>query len=228
MENEANLLEKFVENKYEMEFEGQNLKKSESFIKWQNEMKKIYGNDAKLFKCKTDKIYYYAKKSDCKKVPLYKQKCPKCNCTNCYFCSKHIDDSYDRGDCCVYRRVYCLLFQERNKSDEQIFDKMFCFFIIPLFSFIYFVGTVSGLLFYKLKVANKKLDGSYIENYEVHLTPSSFTFLVIIMMNAGLAIMLSFSFFMLDIYFKIILILISLFWKYPLYYYLGLLNSMAL
>ena len=234
MENESNNIEQFINepgNKFQIEFVGQNLEKNESFIKWKNKMKEIYGNDAKLFKCRKDKIYYFGKKSDCLKNPLYKIKCPICQLGNCYFCSKHTSDSYDVGYCCLYRRLYCLFFQKNIHSDEENFDDMFNFFIIPLFSFIYFVGIVSGLLFYKLNLANyeptdKMID--YIPNYESHLDPSSLTFTIIIVFNVAFAVMLSFPFFILDIYFKIFLLLISIFSRKPLYYYLGLLRKLAL
>ena len=115
MENDSNINEKTIniaENKFEIEYFGQDLNKNESFINWQNEMKKIYGNDAKLFKCKKDKIFYYGRLSDCKKIPIYKIKCPICNLSYCYFCSKHLDDYVDHGKCCLTRRFYCLFLQD--------------------------------------------------------------------------------------------------------------------
>ena len=87
MENDSNIIQNWInrENKFEVEYFGQNLNKKELFIQWQNEMKKIYGNDAKLFLCKNDKIFYYRRSSDCKKIPFYKIRCPICKLTNCYF-----------------------------------------------------------------------------------------------------------------------------------------------
>ena len=77
MENTDNFIKH--ENIFQIDYKGQNIKKSEQFIKWQDEMKKIYGNDAKLFKCKNDGVYYYGSSKECKTIPFYKVKCPKCN-----------------------------------------------------------------------------------------------------------------------------------------------------
>ena len=92
MENGSNTNEKIKnidENKFEIEYFGQDLKKNESFINWQNEMK--------IFKCKKDKILYYGRFNDCKKIPLYKIKCPICNLSHFYLYSKHLDDYVDHG-----------------------------------------------------------------------------------------------------------------------------------
>ena len=142
MENESNINEKIIniaENKFEMEYFGQNLNKNESFIQWQNEMKKIYGKDAKLFKCKKDKIFYYGRFSDCKKEPLYKIKCPICKLSNCYFCSKHLDDYVDYGKCCLSRRIYYLFFQD---AFEFLGDDDYSSFFLKSLEFFLFLYSV--------------------------------------------------------------------------------------
>ena len=235
MENDSNINENFinnVENKFEMEFFGQNLKKNESFIKWQNGMKKIYGNNAKLFQCQKDKTFYYASSSDCKKYPLYKRKCPICNNSICYFCLKYTNDNCDFGNCCVYRRIICLFLQDAfviiNKKYDDFYE-IFKFFIIPLFSAFFFIGLVSACFFYKLKLANDKSNNGYLLNYEDHLENNMFIFKVVVAINVAFAIMLSIPLFLLDIYFKIFLIIISIFSKnYPMKYYFGMLDTMGL
>ena len=115
MENEEIITENNLDNPQNLfmnDYYGQNLKKNESFIKWKNEMKKIYGNDAVLFECKKDKVYFYASKAECKKIPMYKQICPICNFTICYYCARHIRDNYDNGRCCFLRRLYCAINQD--------------------------------------------------------------------------------------------------------------------
>ena len=237
MENDLEVNEKFiniVENKFKIEYFGQDLKKNESFIQWQNEMKKIYGNDAKLFKCKRDKICYYGKFSDCKKLPLYKIKCPICDLSNCYFCSKHIDDYVDHGKCCLSRRIYCLFFQDAFEFIENDYDTFFAdnlrIFLIPLFSLIFFIGLISACFFYKLKVSNLEPNDGYLINYEEKIKDkNSFRFILIVVINVMFAIFLSIPFFICDIYFKSFLCIISIFLKnYPIKYYCGMLKHMEL
>ena len=123
------------ENIFQIDYEGQKIKKSEAFIKWQVEMKKRYGNDAKLFKCNIDKIYYYGSIQDCRTIPLYKMKCPICKYTNCYYCSRHIRDNYDCGNCCMYRRIHCFFFQSKNsftsdrERNEYSYHQLYIFFL---------------------------------------------------------------------------------------------------
>ena len=236
MENDLNFNEisiSIVENKFELEYFGQNLNKNESFIQWQNEMKKIYGNDAKLFKCKRDKIFYYARFSDCKVLPLYKIKCPICNLSNCYFCSKHIDDYADHGKCCLSRRIYCLFFQDAFQFIERDYDTFFVdylkIFLSPLYSLIFFVVSVSACLFYKLKVSNLEPNDGYLINYEEQIKDkNSFLFILMVVIIVMFAIFLSISFFICDIYLKSFLCIISIFLKnYPIKYYFCMLEHMG-
>jgi len=238
MENDLKVNEKFlniIENKFKIEYFGQNLKKNKSFIQWQNEMKKYYGKDAKLFKCKKDKIFYYAKFRDCKKLPLYKTKCPICDLSNCYFCLKHTDDGADDGKCCLSRRIYCLFFQagfafiENDDNDEYFFDYL-KIFLIPLLSLAAFIGLVSACFFYKLKVSNLEPNDGYLINYEDKFQDkNSFIFKLIIVINVLFAVFLSIPFFIYDLYFKSFLCIISIFFKnYPIRYYCGILDNMSL
>ena len=231
MENDSYINENFINNtvnKYEMEFFGQSLKKNESFIKWQNEMKKIFGNDAKLFNCKKDKIYYYANSNDCKKFSFAK-KCPICDSSICYFCSKYI--YVGNSKCCLYRRIYCLFFKDAFviiDNKDHNFYAISKFSMIPLFSVFYFIGMVSACLFYKLQ-SNDECNTGYLLTYEEHLKKNMNIFKVVVEINVLFAIMLSIPLFLYDIYFKILLIIISIFSKnYPMKYYFGMLNMMGL
>ena len=63
MENEENHTKNIFDdskNLFRTEFYGQSVKNNKSFKIWQNEMKKVYGNDAVLFKCKKYQVYFYA------------------------------------------------------------------------------------------------------------------------------------------------------------------------
>ncbi len=144
------------ENIFQIDYEGQNLQKSEAFIKWQDEMKKRYGNDAKLFKCNKDKIYYYGSIQDCKTIPLYKVKCPICKYTNCYYCSRHFRDIYDYGNCCIYRKIHCLFFQSKNsftidrERNEYTYHQEYIIFLLPFISFMFFVELFYIYFYYQL------------------------------------------------------------------------------
>ena len=65
MENEfqANLTEKEdinPPNIFKLDYEGQSLKDNIKFELWKTKMLNKYGNNAKLYKCKIDNIYFYS------------------------------------------------------------------------------------------------------------------------------------------------------------------------
>ena len=73
-------------------------------------MLKKYGNDAKLFKCSYDEIYFYCAYESFRKLPLCSSKCPSCNQPICYYCSRVAHNNNYFGDCCLKRRLYNLKF----------------------------------------------------------------------------------------------------------------------
>ena len=235
MENEENNTENNEsKNLFKIEFNGQNLKNNKLFKKWQNEMKKIYGNDAVLFKCQEDEIYFYASKVECKKIPMYKQICPICNFTICYYCSRHIKDNCDNGKCCISRRFYCAINQDgfvffNNKADYDTFFRVnFYIFLLPILSFIYFIGVVSACFYYRLRIYDKKKN-EFIYTYESRIKYNTFIFGIVLIFNVLFAIMLSIPYIVFDFYIKILIFIISLFTKfYPVIYYLSLINEMKM
>ena len=235
MENESKLNQNIInkENKFEIEYFGQNLNKNESFIQWQTEMKKIYGRDAKLFKCKKDKIFYYGSSNDCKKIPFYKIKCPICKNTNCYFCSNHINDELDHGKCCLIRRIYCLFFQDGyefinkvyNENDFDSFYYRYKIMLTPFISLMIFIFFVSNCFFYKLKASNIESNSGEMIRYQDHLKENNASIIIII--NLAFAVVLSIPFFIYSLYFKAFLFIISIFSNnYPMKYYIGLIDKM--
>lgn len=44
---------------FKFEYNGQSLKGNKKFTEWENKMKEELGNNAKLYKCIIDNIYYY-------------------------------------------------------------------------------------------------------------------------------------------------------------------------
>ena len=87
-------------NIFLLEYENQKIDKNNPrFNKWKNEMQKQYGTNAKLFKCIYDNLLFYESLEICKTLPFYLSTCPKCKHKICYFCSRDIEDQYERGQC---------------------------------------------------------------------------------------------------------------------------------
>ena len=110
MENERNeILINLKDNIFNLEYAEQNITNNNKYKKWKESMLKIYGNDAKLFRCIQDKILFFTTYDDCNNYPAFKCKCPKCNQIICHFCS-----SIDRFNliCCYKRMLYKLLFHD--------------------------------------------------------------------------------------------------------------------
>ena len=195
-------------------------------------MKKIYGNDAVLFKCQKDKIYFYSSKVECQKIPMYKQICPICKLTICYYCSRHINDDYDNGRCCLSRRFYCAINQDGflviNKHYNYAYPEIWNIFILPILSLIHFIGVVSSCFYYSMRIYDKE-NNKFIYNYENKIRDNTFIFVILIIFNVLFAIMLSIPYIVFDFYFKILIFIFSIFTKfYPVKFYLSLVYEMKL
>ena len=70
-----------IENIFKLDYKEQSLKDNSKFNSWRNTMLQKYGNDAKLFKCSYDKIYFY---SSNKKLSSCSSVCPSCKLSICY------------------------------------------------------------------------------------------------------------------------------------------------
>ena len=85
--NENNLLEK--ENIFIHDYFNQKIQNNNKFKIWENLMLKKYGNNARLFKCIVDKIYFYISNEDCMEYPYYSSHFPICNNVICYYCLRN-------------------------------------------------------------------------------------------------------------------------------------------
>jgi hypothetical protein len=225
--NEINIVES--KNVFKLDYNGQSLKGNKNFIDWENNMKKELGSNAKLFKCIYDNIYYFVSDVECKTIPYYKAKCPLCNRSICYFCSRYTKDNFDQGKCCMTRRTYCMLFQDiyavvhpKFKSDGNYSWQLKIYFF-PIISFMYFVAFFSIVYFYKLSVKNSKSDDGYLGIYENAIKNSHRRFFTIIGFNVAFAFCLSIPFTIFGTYFKILFLLISFPFKfYPLKLFFGI------
>ena len=226
MENEEILINN-VEI-FKLDYENQNLKSNSNYEKFKNNIKKKYGNDAKLFRCKLDKIIFYY---DCSKYPYYTAKCPKCQKFMCYFCS--YGRKYTEEYCCIRNKIYYLFNVDAlifvDKYPRQIdfainIKNVLIILLIPLINISYIIGFIHSILFYRLLYKKSLLNNQNEDRYVQVITDKSYACCIIIFAFDGLgSILLSIPLFILSIYFFILLILISLpFNFYPLKYFFGM------
>ena len=232
MENENELEYKILdgnEDKYfKLDFPEQKLEGNKKFEEFKKRKLEEYGSDAKLFKCKYDNIYYL-------------EKCPLCRRYICYFCGSTYIIALEFFINCCYKRKLKYLFnvggfkyfkelKELNKIEKEDFFVILKISLIPLIGIGFFIGITFIGLFYYMKLKDKELKKIIYSNrrhyyyYEYFEEYYSYKFLVVITVLIGF--MLSVCYTIYDIYFKIILVFISLFSKfYPLKYYLGILSD---
>ena len=213
-ENIANSLAINSEQYFKLDYGGQSLKTNTKFQSWKKKMINIYGNRAKLFKCKNDNIYFYTL-DDSQKRGL----CPLCKNDICYFCS---DKDYY---CCIRSITYQIITEDGftfiNNKDEKQYSFIFRRFLFPIYTFCYLTAILSKNLFHIVKIETKKKR----EN-NCFFDDESCACITSIILNAGVALILSLIFLLHDIYFKLLLILFSIFCKnYPLYFYLGIIKK---
>ena len=121
-----------------------------------------------------------------------------------------------------------LFFESYNgENNSQIDNKTFIILTcIPIINFAYFIGCIHASLFYKLRYNNNK---DYYIDYEIRMRSEkehNILFLIISFLDDLASIFLSISLIILNIYFTLLLIIISLFSKfYPIKYLFGIAYS---
>ena len=118
------------ENVFGIEYIGQNLKKNEKFLNWKNIMLEKLGNEAKLFFCKNDKIYFYGYVSS-----SFTSICPICGFNICYFCSKIYNN------CCIKRKIYENV--KKYSLEKDLCSEAIIAYFIPYLNSIYIMLTIS-------------------------------------------------------------------------------------
>ena len=195
-----------------------------------------FGRNAILYKCKADKILFYARNEDYKEFPFYQSICPKCKNPICYHCHRFNVDSYGNGLCCIRRKIYCMFFQDGLRLIAPInpdydygskFRKLIFFFLIPGLNLLFFIATIHIQFLYKLSIKNFDLtkNNGYIQNYEDRFKKKKNCKIlkIVIVFDIGLSVLLTFSFLIINIYFIIFMIIISLPFKLiPMKYYMGI------
>ena len=183
-------------------------------------MMEIYDNYAKLFKNKKEDSSFYASYETCK-ITCYINRCPSCGYLTCYFCS-------NEENCCIrykiiemiYKDGFSIISDNIQYNQYKYFDYICIYklFLIPMFTFFLFIGVI-GKQFYhglhKLKNIRKR------EYYYIYVIFS----VLLVIINALIALMLSINYASIDIYVKIILLIIFLSLKnYPIKFYLGIIK----
>ena len=220
MENDNYLINRKQENQFNFHYIGEKFENNLAFLAWEKEMLKKYGNNAKLFKCKMDKILFFVSNEEYTSEPLYSGNCPICNENSCYFCSRNGDDRH--GYCCISRKIRYIFFNV-NIVDRIDWDKDLSFFFPYSLFFMTFV-LFSKHLFYALNIndtlyAKKGLDPSNILKYE---TIISKIFLCLAIINVLMGLFLAIPYVVIISYFNILVLIISpIFKNYPLKYLLG-------
>ena len=219
----TNINEIKTDNLFRLDYKGQSLKDNLKFNSWKNRMLQKYGNDAKLFKCSYDSIYFYCSNESFRKLPLCSSICPSCNHSICYYCSRIAYNRNSFGDCCLKRRIYYKFIYDGflfiNIEDKENLKEAFLFFLCPIFSFFLLVGSTCSDFFYLLRKHKSN------DNQDLYYKDEDI-FRISILINGLMAIILSISYIIYSFYFKLFLLVISIFTKfYPIKYYLGILKG---
>ena len=190
----------------------------------------IYGNNAMLFKCLKDKIYFYTSYEECKSYPVYQSVCPVCEDPICYYCSRYESDEYsENGTCCLQRKIKCMFNQDCYRYiqpinyEEEIlsYKQAFISFIIPVIHLFTLITQIQGIFYYKLIVKDKKRKKNMGFHPRYFLYVDAYDYIV--MINMATSILLVIPLFFIHIYFIIFMIIISLPFKFiPLKYLLGM------
>ena len=238
MENEGiqniiNLNESFEQdNIFNLDYAEQNPINNIKYKIWKESMIKIYGNDAKLFRCIQDQILFYISYDDCVDEPSFKCKCPVCGNIICLFCSG-IDAL--NVICCYKRLIYNMWFHDglsfikkvdKNKEIQLISNDYSALFIfIPglnlfLFNFLYFNKTLFSLVTKAVNYDDKGERETYLYRYQKKCYNYVIFYLCFFMI-----VLNSIYFFIFDFYFIFFILLFSIPFKfYPLKYYLGIIS----
>ena len=213
-----------TENIFKLDFKGQSLKLNKKFEAWKEKMWLKNGKNAILYNCKKDNLYFYGAFS------YDGSECPSCNGHICYFCKRSTNIDLD---CCSIGRAYRTLSYDAlyfiKENDENYYYEygnnydfwyVFSKFLLPLYTSIYLAGIISNNLYHSLFYPREK-----DKKRTYYFREDSKATCINIIINAFIALILSLIFSIHVIYFKVLLLLFSIFPKnYPIKYYLGILK----
>ena len=232
MENDVNSINTnlnenlILENKniFKLDYENQNLNNNINYLNWKDSIPKEYGNEAKILKCKKCKILFYSKKEDIiTQKPFYLKTCPICKKYICYFCSYYYNQCYNSFNdlhCCIKIALYIAFFisgPEYIKKNE-IFDSNTLIFLIPIINIMGLFTRAFNICFLYLAKKESKNEGVL-----KHRDGDLFCLYKLMINLTG--IILGIPYFLLDAYQILLLLFISIPFKfYPLKYYFGVLD----
>ena len=219
-------------NSFKAEYETQDIKNNIKFQKWQKLMFSKYGEDAKLFKCRKNKIFFYASNEEYNTYPLFKSECPICKKNICFFCHRNGLDHYGNGTCCLSNKIYCFFIQDGFRFINPIgiditrppkYKKSLIIYFIPGINLLYFIATIHISFLYKLSLKDDMSGKDIMINYEKRFEDNYECLIFIILFDVISSIALSLAFIVLNTYFIVLLFLISIPFKlYPMKYYMGI------
>ena len=241
MENESKIEDQegllHANDYFKLDFPGQNLKGNKLYEDFKKRKLKELGNDAKLFYCKRENLYFYKSKNECKEAPFYYKICPSCNHYVCYFCKRNsLINIADAGNCCIILKINYLLLvkgfillkglDQLNEEQRNQFRASLIMASIPFFGFIKTYVLIFDSLFFGLLLKDKKYKNNFDENagiaYEEYLCDNYHESIIVLIIIAT-GVLLSICFILYDFYFKLVLLIISLFSKfYPFKYIMGI------
>ena len=230
-ENIINLNEKFEQNNiFNLDYAEQNINNNNKYKLWKESILKIYGNDAKLFRCTQDKIIFYSSYDKIFDDSIYLCRCPICKKKICYFCSSI---GILKDICCYKRSIYYLYFKKGlsfikkvNKYEDMHLlsqDYTILFTLIPGFNlfliiFLYIDAALLKLITKDIVFDDKGKREIYLDRYYRKGIGHFFTIPCFLM-----ASLLSLVLFVLNFYIILFILLISVPFKlYPLKYYLAI------
>jgi len=212
---------------FKSNYEGQTLTNNPEFDKFTKKMKDKIGNNARLFKCKKDNVYFY---HDYSIFPYYEARCPIYTKSICYFCFNTNEFYFDQ--CCLIKKVYYMftvdgyIFFDSSpiKYDyKHKFKENLIFALIPFINMVYFIGGIKLGIFYNLQTIRKYPNHEFL-TYEQLIGERHHNLLGIVMISDIIAsVILSLCFIFINAYFIIFMLIISLPFKlYPYKFLFGI------
>ena len=209
---------------FKVDYKGQLLKDNIKFQTFKKEQQKKYGSNAKLYYCKEEEVYFYASSKNNSSILFEASaKCPICGYNICYFCS-----SSASTNCCIKNNIYRLFFEHGLAFIDDIdvilekhhvtYYQLYPKFFIPLYTYICLIGTLSFNLFHGLYYNGENKERTYYfqENCSGGCS---------IALNFFYGLILYFIFFIHIIYFKLLILISSIFCKKrPFRYYIGIIG----
>ena len=232
MENDLDLKEIYMDGKennkiFNFDYENQKLNDNIAFREWKESIITKYGKDSKIVKCLEDKIFFFIKYIDINEKDNYLIKCPICKKYICYYCSFNYNFNYypnpiEEKFCCFKREVSTCIYKASKfiKDDEEI-DCDYILILIPWLNFLFIIFIIFHFIFSIGIKTSKQNKNEYDEYLKKNIFKDN-TYAHSIVVSTSF--LLSIPLIVFDIYFILLLIIISIPFKfYPIKYLIGLL-----